>query len=166
MVVVADLHMSSPVKVGMKRTVALILGLLLPVGAAMAGDAVPAAGAGPPVAEADQIYFEATITKDGQPVTRPNALVRAGSTAQLSLGRKSATGPRLGLRYVVPAAGEAGTPVTISGLLDGREVVTAPLDVIAAAGAEVTLDGGGYTWQVHAARISPALIRKRLGLAP
>ncbi|HEY0710642.1 MAG TPA: hypothetical protein VGG33_27815 [Polyangia bacterium] len=141
----------------MKRAATLVLATLLAPALVLAGEA-PSAGPGEPV---DQVYFDATISKAGRPVTQPHALVRAGSTAQFSLGPKSATGPRLGLRYIVPAAGAENPAITVAGLLDGREVVSAPLDITSNPSAGITLDGGGYTWRVHALRLTPEALQRR-----
>ncbi|HEY0712375.1 MAG TPA: hypothetical protein VGF45_06860 [Polyangia bacterium] len=144
----------------MKRAAALAFAFLLTPLAVFAGETAVVNSTEP----VDQIYFDATISKEGRPVTQPHALVRVGSTAQLSLGPKSTTGPRLGLRYVVPPAGDTNTPVTVAGLIDGREVVSGPIEVGGVAGrdsAGVTLDGGGYTWRVHALRMSAETIRRR-----
>jgi hypothetical protein len=144
----------------MKRTAALMFAWLLTPQAVFAGEIPPVIDTGP----VDQIYFDATISKEGRPVTQPHALVRVGSTAQLSLGRKTATGPRLGLRYVVPPANDPTAPITVAGLLDGREVVSAPINIVDVASgysAGVTIDGGGYTWRVHALRMTAESLRHR-----
>lgn len=145
---------------------------LLVVSAAAIFPAASTARAGEVTAGATQaanpIYFDATISMAGEAITRPFALVREGSTAQFNLGNKRAPapGPRLGLRYVVPAASETNASVTVSGLVDGREVVSGPLDVTGADGAVVVLDGGGYTWRVHASRVLPQLCQRKRDTRP
>jgi hypothetical protein len=113
------------------------------------------------VSDAEQVYFEATISKAGAMLSRPQALVKVGSKATLGLGRKNADGPRFSLRYVVDQPTDAEMTATVTGLVDGHEVATGTLHFTGAQAAAVTLDGGGYTWQVNAEPMSTELMIRR-----
>ena len=134
-----------------------LLGALGLWGAAGVTPRVAQAGA----ADAEQVYFEATISKDGALVSRPQALVKVGAKAVLGLGRKNVDGPRFGLRYVVDQPPNAEMTATVTGLVDGQEVATGTLRFTGAQPAAVTLDGGGYTWQFNAEPMSTELMTRR-----
>jgi hypothetical protein len=113
---------------------------------------------------AEQVYFAATIAQAGAAISRPQALVRVGARAELGLGRIKADGPRFGLRYVVEQPANADMSATVTGLIDGHEVATGTLHFTGDQAAALTLDGGGYTWQVDAAPMSTeSLTRRRAG---
>jgi hypothetical protein len=138
----------------------LVAGLLgtTPLLPALAVAQPPQAQAQAPSAE--QIYFAATIAKGGALVSRPQALVRVGARAELRL-RTNAGGPRFGLRYVVDQPANADMTATVTGLVDGQEVATGILHFTGEKTAALTLDGGGYTWQVDAAPMSRESMSRR-----
>jgi hypothetical protein len=110
---------------------------------------------------AEQVYFAATIAQGGAAISRPQALVRVGAKAELRLGRIKADGPRFGLRYVVDQPANAEMTATVTGLVDGHEVATGTLHFTGDQAAALTLDGGGYTWQVDAAPMSTESLTRR-----
>jgi hypothetical protein len=113
---------------------------------------------------AEQVYFAATIAQGGAAISRPQALVRVGGRAELRLGRTKSDGPRFGLRYVVDQSAGADMTATVTGLVDGHEVATGTIHFTGEQATALTLDGGGYTWQVDAAPMSTeSLTRRRAG---
>jgi hypothetical protein len=119
----------------------------------------PSAHADPTTAE--QVYFAATIAQGGAAISRPQALVRVGAKAELRLGRTRADGPRFGLRYVVDQPANADMTATVTGLVDGHEVATGTIHFTGDQATALTLDGGGYTWQVDAAPMSTESLTRR-----
>jgi hypothetical protein len=134
-----------------------LLGALVLLALPWAVPRVAAAGG----ADAEQVYFEATISKGEEMVSRPQALVRVGARADLGIGRKNPEGPRFGLRYVVDQPPNADMTATVTGFVDGHEVATGTLHFTGAQTAGLTLDGGGYTWQVNAEPMSAELMTRR-----
>jgi hypothetical protein len=144
----------------MRRSKVLVVSVLGALALVVFPGAAPrAAHAGG--ADPEQVYFEATISKGEATVSRPQALVRVGARADLGIGRKNADGPRFGLRYVVDQPPNADMTATVTGLVDGQEVATGTLHFTGAQAAALTLDGGGYTWQVNAEPLSSESMTRR-----
>jgi hypothetical protein len=131
------------------------------LGLALLTSAAPRAEAG--TTDVDQVYFEATIAKGGDVLSRPQALVKVGAKAVLGMRASSATGPRFGLQYVVDQPANADMTATVTGLVDGHEVAIGTLHFPSDGGQAVamTLEGGGYTWQFNAEPVSTETIARR-----
>lgn len=127
-----------------------LLAPLAPAGLARAAEALP-----------EHVYFDATISKGSHTVSRPQALVKVGAKAALSVGRASAEGPRFGLRYVVEQPEGAAMFATVTGLVDGHEVASGTIVLPGGQGLPVTMDGGGYTWRFQAQRMTTELMSRR-----
>ncbi len=134
-----------------------ILGLLWLVLAVAGGRASLATAEEP-----DQIYFEATVSQGASVLIKPQALVKLGATADLKMRSERAGGADFRLRYVVNAADQAPVTADVIGMVNGREVASGTIQFADAAAGTMTVEGGGYVWQVRAERMSAERMRRRL----
>lgn len=89
-------------------TAALVPSLVLSfIPALVAPLVIPARPAHAADSDIEQVYIQATIARGTHTMSRPQALVRVGANAAMSIGRASADGPRFGLRYLVEQPADA-----------------------------------------------------------
>ena len=112
-------------------------------------------------AEAEQVYFEAAVSKGKRVLAEPHALVKVGADAKLSFGTKDDDRPRLRLQYRVDQPSASSFSAAITALVDGKKVASRDLAFTRKQGASVTLEGGGYSWTVSVEHVTPELLKSR-----
>jgi hypothetical protein len=142
----------------MKRNSVLLLAVGLVVAVVGGSSAEP-----PPV---EQIYFDATVTKQEKVVSKTAALVKVGALAKLSFAGQGEETRRFGLTYKVDESPGSAFTAQVTTLVDGKEVATGTVSFGRNEAAGVTLERDGYVWQVNAELMTPELLKRRTRKKP
>jgi hypothetical protein len=111
--------------------------------------------------EIEQVFVEATVLKSGKVVSKPNLLVRLGEQAEIAMPPKNGSEPRLGLKFRAEAPTEAERKAVVTGVVDGKDAAAATLRYSKEGEAKADFDGGGYSWSVRVARMTPQLLERK-----
>jgi hypothetical protein len=127
----------------------LIAGLLVST-AALASDA-----------DAEQALVEAIVSDDDVVVSKPTMVVKVGQHAEINASGAEGASARVGLQVRVDREGAERRKVSVVGLLAGTKVVEGELRFTKDRDATTTLSGGGLTWKIRVARMTPELVERR-----
>jgi hypothetical protein len=152
-------------KLSQTAVVALALGFSTASGFAE-NRAASCSGADAPAAPAktvDQIYFEAVVTKSGTVVGKPHMLARLGADGEIKFyGQPDPDGEGpLGLKFRSTGRHAAPMTVSITAVVDDKEVATRSVEITKAQGADIAFAAGGYVWSVRVDYFSEEFLKAR-----
>lgn len=123
------------------------------------------AGAARPEPPPELALLEATVLRGEEAVAQPTMVIKVGEDGELTVGHDRA-GPVIRMRFRVDALSPDARRASVTSFVDGQKVGANVIDYTIDTEAAGQWAGGGLSWTLRVARMTPELMQRRKQGAP